>query len=77
MNKIQDGTETDQTPQKQAQGAVDSEAVQSACQKSACAIQWCLAKNNHQQNRCQDQITAWEDCVSRVIALKSGITKVK
>ncbi len=56
--------------------ASDSLPVQSACKKSACAIQWCLVKNNHQQDRCQAYITAWEDCVSKVLALQD-VSKVK
>ncbi len=54
----------------------DGEPAQSACKKSACAIQWCLVKNNHQQDRCQAYIAAWEDCVSKVLALR-GVSKPK
>ena len=35
---------------------------QKACKKEACAIQWCLARRNHQERYCQAFIQAWEDC---------------
>lgn len=41
----------------------DASLSQKLCTKQACLIQWCLAKNNHQQSRCQDVIDNWKECV--------------
>lgn len=46
--------------------AVDADPAQKKCQQLACNIQWCLAKNNHKQVRCQDFVKAWEECVAKV-----------
>ena len=40
----------------------DAPVEQKACKKEACAIQWCLARRNHQERYCQAFIQAWEDC---------------
>ena len=49
----------------------NADPAQIACRKSACAIQWCLAKHNHQQELCQDYIKAWKDCVNLVNTLEA------
>lgn len=35
------------------------------CKDQACAIQWCLAKNNHKEDRCRDIIDAWKLCCEK------------
>ena len=35
------------------------------CKKQACAIQYCLARNNYQENKCRDTIHEWELCVKK------------
>ena len=35
---------------------------QKLCTQEACAIQRCLARNNHQQKRCEEAIEAWKRC---------------
>ena len=32
------------------------------CKKQACDIQYCLARQNLNQNACQEYIQAWEEC---------------
>ena len=32
------------------------------CRKEACEIQYCLARNNYQEAKCQHVIQAWEKC---------------
>ena len=44
----------------------NADAAQKECKQLACAIQWCLAKSNHQQNRCEPAVQAWKDCVTKV-----------
>ena len=46
--------------------AKDADPAQEKCKQLACNIQWCLAKNNHKQSRCQDFVKAWKDCVQKV-----------
>lgn len=38
---------------------------QDACKKEACAIQWCLARRNHQEKYCKDYIVAWKECCDK------------
>jgi hypothetical protein len=52
--------------------AKDAPASQIECKKLACAIQYCLAKSNHMQNRCQPSIDLWKDCVDRVNAREAA-----
>ena len=33
---------------------------QRLCTQEACAIQRCLARNNHQQSRCEEAIEGWQ-----------------
>lgn len=35
------------------------------CQKLACAIQTCLAKNHYQEDKCAHAIEAWNKCVKQ------------
>ena len=35
---------------------------QRLCTQEACAIQRCLARNNHQQSRCEEAIEGWKRC---------------
>ena len=35
------------------------------CQKEACNIQWCLARRNHDQSKCQEFVEAWKRCEER------------
>jgi len=46
--------------------AKNADAAQVECKQLACAIQWCLAKSNHQQARCEPSVQAWKDCVQKV-----------
>jgi len=36
------------------------------CQRLACDIQYCLARNNYQEKRCERHIEAWKKCCERV-----------
>jgi len=38
------------------------------CQKEACNIQWCLARRNHDQKKCQEFVDAWKACEERMKA---------
>ena len=49
----------------------DAPIEQKKCKKEACNIQYCLARNNHIQKKCEDVITAWKDCCERA----KGVTK--
>lgn len=40
----------------------DADIAQIKCKKQACDIQWCLAKSNHMQHRCEPVIQIWKDC---------------
>ena len=54
---------------KQAEGAP---VEQTACKKEACAIQWCLARRNHQEKYCLDYIAAWKECCERARAAEAA-----
>jgi hypothetical protein len=41
----------------------------------ACAIQYCLARRNLQQNACQEFIEAWEQCRDKARALDAAKKK--
>jgi len=47
---------------KQAENA---DVAQKKCKKQACAIQWCLARNNHMESKCAVFIQDWKDCSDR------------
>ena len=42
--------------------SADADVTLRACRDEACAIQWCLAKRNHQEARCTDAISRWRLC---------------
>ena len=59
---------------KQAVSSDDGEDLppeQIHCKKQACAIQYCLARRNLQQNACQAYIEAWEQCRDKARAMDS------
>ncbi|KAL9646717.1 hypothetical protein ABK040_001139 [Willaertia magna] len=35
------------------------------CHKLACNIQGCLTKNNFNQNKCQDELKAYNECIKK------------
>ena len=53
----------------------DAGPAQIACKKYACNIQWCMAKHNHQQDKCVEYVDAWKDCCDRVNAFESAKAK--
>jgi hypothetical protein len=44
----------------------DPNDVQKVCSKQACAIQYCLARYNHQESYCQAVIDEWKKCRDNV-----------
>lgn len=44
------------------------------CRKEACAIQYCLNRFDHQQNKCQDVIETWEKCRDKARANAAAAT---
>ena len=50
----------------------DAPIEQKKCKKEACNIQYCLARNNHIQKRCEDIIAIWKECCDKA---KGIITK--
>ena len=42
--------------------SADAPPEQKMCTDKACAIQRCLARNNHKQQRCEESIEAWKRC---------------
>lgn len=36
------------------------------CKQHACALQYCMAKNNHKQDRCEHFMTLWKECCEYV-----------
>ena len=48
---------------KQSANASEADKV---CSKLACNIQWCLAKRNHDQDKCKSFVEAWQKCVDMV-----------
>ena len=45
---------------------------QKQCVEDAVSIQRCLARNNHKQNRCEEQIQAWKKCCDRAKEAAAG-----
>jgi hypothetical protein len=43
-------------------GSTAGEGKKNPCQKLACEIQTCLAKNDYNEKRCKGVIDAWEKC---------------
>ena len=35
------------------------------CRKEACEIQYCLARENYQEDKCRHKIEAWEKCAQQ------------
>ena len=50
--------------------SADVPAEQVMCKKKACAIQWCLSRNNHNQNKCEREIEEWQKCCDNVRNMK-------
>ena len=48
---------------KQPEGAPPE---QIKCKDDAIRVQRCLARNNHQQKRCTEEVDAWKGCCVRV-----------
>ena len=46
-------------------------AQQKRCTDEAILIQRCMARNNHRQDRCKEEVEAWKRCTSRVKELVS------
>ena len=44
----------------------DPRAIQKICSKQACAIQYCLARYNHQERYCHAVIDEWKKCRDKV-----------
>jgi hypothetical protein len=42
--------------------AADADVTVRKCRDEACGIQWCLARSNHIEARCQDYIDIWKKC---------------
>ena len=40
----------------------DATLSERKCEKHTIAVQWCLAKNDHKQDRCQDLVDVWKAC---------------
>jgi hypothetical protein len=41
----------------------DAPLAAKRCTRQACDIQWCLAKNDHDQKKCEWYIAQYEKCV--------------
>ena len=46
----------------------DAPPEQVQCKQFAIAMQYCLARNNHKQTRCEESVKAWKECCARVRA---------
>ena len=44
----------------------DAPPEQVACKQFAIDMQYCLARNNHKQTRCEESVKAWKECCARV-----------
>ena len=44
----------------------DADVCQIHCKKQACAIQWCLSRNNYQEPKCTFVINQYESCCIKV-----------
>mmetsp|Transcript_19848 Transcript_19848/g.50873 ORF Transcript_19848/g.50873 Transcript_19848/m.50873 type:complete len:80 (+) Transcript_19848:298-537(+) len=40
----------------------DADICQVKCKKQNADIQWCLSRNNYQQQKCQDFVDNWTHC---------------
>jgi len=50
---------------KQKKDVEDPCLASKRCRKLACDIQWCLSRNNYQQDKCTEFVERWEDCCRR------------
>ena len=46
----------------------DDDICVKACANTACEIQMCLARQGHNQSKCEHYITAWKNCCTAVKA---------
>ena len=46
----------------------DAPPEQRLCTDEAISIQRCMARNNHKQERCKEEVEAWKHCCTRVKA---------
>jgi len=46
----------------------DADISQRSCTKEACAIQYCLARNNYKEQRCEHVIQQWKSCCNKAKA---------
>ena len=44
----------------------DAPPEQRLCKQDAINIQWCMARNNHRQDRCKEEVEVWKRCCARV-----------
>ena len=44
---------------------VNADITLRECKDKACTIQWCLARNNHKEDRCRDIIDEWKLCCEK------------
>lgn len=53
----------------------DAPPEQKHCAKQACAIQWCLARRNHQERLCQSVIDEWKECRDKAVAAAERLSE--
>lgn len=44
----------------------DAPPEQTRCAEEAIRVQRCMARNNHKQQRCTEDVEAWKRCTKRV-----------
>lgn len=52
--------------------AADADITLRSCKDEACAIQWCLARHNHQEARCHAAISRWRQCCEAALPGERG-----
>ena len=50
----------------------DAPIEQRLCKDDSIAIQRCLARSNHKEVYCKEEIKVWKDCCERVKALEAS-----
>ena len=55
----------------------DAPLEDKVCKDYSIAIQRCLARNSHQQQRCDEAVKAWKGCCERVRALEAAKAAAK
>jgi hypothetical protein len=50
--------------------AKDSTLSERKCEKQTIAVQWCLARNDHKQDRCQGLVDVWKECKAKFDAIE-------